>query len=260
MTARSFDQPDRPSFPDRGSASLLFDLDGTLLPIRPTPGEVSADDGDIDLVSGLVSRFGGRLAVLSGRPIADIDRILRRAVETVAGIHGLEIRRGGETRRPHATHPGLAPVRAAFARFAEGTPGALVEDKGLSLALHYREAPGSAADAARLARDLADETGLVLQRGSMVEELRTPGADKGDALRAIMAEPPFAGTAPWYFGDDLTDEDGFRAAAALGGAGVLVGPRRTTAARWRLPDIDALRDWLREGLLEVRGSRVRWTA
>jgi trehalose 6-phosphate phosphatase len=84
----------------------------------------------------------------------------------------------------------------------------------------------------------------VLQPGKLVVELKTPGADKGAALTAFMAEPPFAGAVPVMVGDDLTDEYGFRAAEALGGFGVLVGPRRETAARFGLADVNAVLDWL----------------
>jgi trehalose 6-phosphate phosphatase len=80
--------------------------------------------------------------------------------------------------------------------------------------------------------------------GHMVAELRTPGPDKGDALAAFMAEPPFAGSRPVFIGDDLTDEDAFAAAAAGGGFGVLVGPDRPTAARMRLENVEAVHAWL----------------
>jgi trehalose 6-phosphate phosphatase len=92
---------------------------------------------------------------------------------------------------------------------------------------------------------LAEESGLSLQLGKMVVELRPSGADKGDALHSFMAEPDFAGARPVFVGDDLTDEHGFRAAAALGGAGILVGPARETAARYRLESVAAVADWLR---------------
>ena len=91
---------------------------------------------------------------------------------------------------------------------------------------------------------LAGRTGLVLQRGKMVAELRPPGTDKGAALRRLMAEPPFAGARPVFVGDDLTDEHAFEAAAALGGGGVLVGPPRPTAARWRLNGVGEVTCWL----------------
>jgi trehalose 6-phosphate phosphatase len=80
----------------------------------------------------------------------------------------------------------------------------------------------------------------------MVAELRPPGPDKGDAVRALMAEPPFAGARPVVVGDDLTDEHAFEAAASLGGAGVLVGPSRSSTASWRLEDVAAVGRWLRE--------------
>ena len=94
------------------------------------------------------------------------------------------------------------------------------------------------------ARRLADQTGLTLQAGNLVVELKTPGTSKGTALTAFLEEPPFAGAVPVMVGDDLTDEDGFVAAEALWGFGVLVGPPRETAARYGLPDVAAVLAWL----------------
>ena len=94
--------------------------------------------------------------------------------------------------------------------------------------------------------ELARTTGLSLQQGKMVIELRPAGADKGDAVRALMAEPDFAGARPLFVGDDLTDEDAFAAAASMGGSGILVGAGRESAARWRLPDVAAVIGWLGE--------------
>jgi trehalose 6-phosphate phosphatase len=91
---------------------------------------------------------------------------------------------------------------------------------------------------------LAAPAGLVVQQGKMVAELRPAGADKGDAVRAFMAEPPFAGARPLFVGDDMTDEDAFQAAAELGGGGILVGPGRASAARWRLDDVAGVAGWL----------------
>ena len=99
----------------------------------------------------------------------------------------------------------------------------------MSAGLHYRGAPAEAAAALALARRLADETGLALQAGNLVVELKTPGSSKGTALTAFMQEPPFAGAVPVMLGDDLTDEDGFRAAEA---------------ARYGLPDVAAVLAWL----------------
>ena len=140
--------------------------------------------------------------------------------------------------------PTVRPVVAAFKDFARTRPGMIIEDKLVSAGLHYRGAPTEAAAAEALAGRLAAETGLALQAGHLVVELKTPGTDKGTALTAFMAEAPFAGALPVMLGDDLTDEDGFRAAEALGGFGVLVGAPRATAARHGLADVEAVLAWL----------------
>jgi trehalose 6-phosphate phosphatase len=159
-------------------------------------------------------------------------------------VHGLERRRAdGSLLRAEAS-PAVRDAVAAFERFARTRPGVIVEDKAVSAGLHYRGAPAEAAAAVALAERLAGETGLTLQAGNLVVELKTPGTSKGTALNAFMQEPPFAGAVPVMLGDDLTDEDGFLAAEALGGFGVLVGPVRSTAARYGLPDVEAVLAWL----------------
>ena len=133
---------------------------------------------------------------------------------------------------------------AALEMLAEEHPGVIVEEKPYGAALHYRLAPeaGPACDA--LAETIATQAGFAIQHGKMVVELRMRGADKGDAVRRFMAEPPMAGTRPIFVGDDLTDEAGFHAAEELGGWGVLVGGPRKTAARYRLADVDRVHEWL----------------
>jgi trehalose 6-phosphate phosphatase len=166
----------------------------------------------------------------------------------VAAVHGLAMRGPDGKTRTSKPHPALGKAAEAFRAFAARDSGLLVEEKGLSVALHFRLA-GEHADAARAcARRLAAETGLTLQDGDMVEELRTPGPSKGDSVRAFMASAPFAGTRPVFVGDDRTDEDGFRAAQALRGLGVSVGPPRPTAARFRLGGVEAALAWLEASL------------
>jgi len=225
-------------------AALFLDLDGTLAPIAPRPQDVCLDEGRRAQLHGLAQHLQGRLAILSGRTIADVDRILGGVVVPVAGVHGLE-RRGADGRIHRAEpSPGLAPARSVLRAFALEHPGLLLEDKNLSLSLHYRAAPEMGASSRGLAERLAQAHGLALQPGVMVVELRTPGADKGDALAAYMAEAPFAGAEPVFVGDDLTDENGFTAARALGGTGVLVGPGRPTSAQSRLADVGAVFAWI----------------
>lgn len=235
--------PSPPVTADRPLA-LFLDLDGVLAPMAPTPDAVVADARRTAVLRRLDEALNGRLAIVSGRTLGEIDRIAGEAAPSAAGVHGLERRRrDGAVDRPPPS-PGVARALAAFRAFAADRPGVIVEDKAVSTGLHYRQAPDSADAALVLARSLADSTGLTLQPGHMVLELRTPGADKGGALTAFMAEPPFAGALPIMVGDDLTDEAGFRAAEALGGFGVLVGPYRQTAARHGLSGVPAVMDWL----------------
>ncbi|MFN4297158.1 MAG: trehalose-phosphatase [Brevundimonas sp.] len=231
-----------PALPQR--PALFLDMDGVLAPITGTPEGVGPDDRRSRVLRGLLERLGGRVAVVSGRTIAEIDRICEGVVPCVAGIHGLE-RRGadGQVRRL-APHPAMGRVHEALIDFARDRPGVLIEDKGLGVTLHYRQAPDQAAAARELARGLAESHGLTLQPGDMVQELKTPGADKGRALSAFMDEAPFKGAVPVMTGDDLTDEFAFAAAAGLGGFGVLVGPPRETAAGYGLTGPEAVMDWL----------------
>ncbi|HKR23697.1 MAG TPA: trehalose-phosphatase, partial [Allosphingosinicella sp.] len=139
---------------------------------------------------------------------------------------------------------GLEDVRAKVEAFAAATPGLLVEEKPAGIALHYRLAPEQGPRADAFIAALARARGFSVQRGAMVVELRPAGATKGDALKAFMTEPDFAGARPWFVGDDLTDEHAFEAAATLGGAGILVGAERASAARHRLASVAEVARWL----------------
>ena len=224
--------------------ALFLDLDGTLAPIASRPQDVKPTARVTRLIERLTEALHGRLAVLSGRTLADVDRILEQRVQAVASVHGLVRRTADGEILDRTPHPELPAAAEAFRELAQRDSGLIVEDKGYSVALHYRLAPGFAEQALQLAQEVAGRTGLLLQPGHMVVELRTPGPSKGDSLRQFMAAPPFSGATPVFVGDDLTDEPAFRAAAALGGFGVLVGPPRPTAARWRMDDVNAVLSWL----------------
>lgn len=224
--------------------ALFLDMDGVLAPLAATPDAVVPDARRTAVLRRLAERLDGRVAILSGRTIAEIDRIAESASASASGVHGLERRRSDGSLDHVPAAAGVRDAVEAFRQFASKRPGMIVEDKAVSAGLHFRGAPAEAAAAEALAQSLAGETGLALQSGNLVVELKTPGTDKGTALKAFMLEPPFAGAVPVMLGDDLTDEDGFRAAAELGGFGVLVGPARTTAATFALPDVEAVLDWL----------------
>jgi hypothetical protein len=138
----------------------------------------------------------------------------------------------------------LVEVENAMSRLAGSHPGTLVEVKPLGVALHFRRCPSAEAACVSLASGLAETHGLNLQPGKMMIEVRGGGGDKGTAIRLLMREPDMAGTRPVFMGDDLTDEPGFAAAAELGGAGILVGERRESAALYRLNGVDDTLAWL----------------
>ena len=220
-----------PRLPAR--AALLLDLDGTLLDIAPTPDSVVVPDGLRASLAALRRLLGDALAVVTGRPVEQVDALLGPLPYAVAGEHGGAIR--------HA--PGEAVERAelaelppgwleAAAALAAGRPGVLLERKRRSFVLHYRLAP----DEGPALRGFLDhlvaghEARFAVLEALMAWEVRPLGADKATAVRALMARAPFAGRTAVYIGDDVTDEDGMRAARALGGAGWRVQERFGDAA------------------------------
>jgi trehalose 6-phosphate phosphatase len=238
--------PDAPPPLSLAGTALFLDFDGTLVELAEAPDLIEIPDTLPDLLARLAERLDGRLAIVSGRAMADLEGHLGASALTVSGSHGLELRLpGGRSLADHAPEA-LDDVRREVARFAAGAPGLLVEDKPAGIAVHFRQAPEREPEVGAFLAEIAERSGLHLQHGKMVIELRPHGADKGDAVRRIMAEPVFAGARPLFVGDDLTDEDAFAAAAGLGGAGILVGAPRETAARWWLPDVAAVARWLEE--------------
>lgn len=228
----------------REPVALFLDMDGVLAPLAPTPDAVVAEPRRTAVIARLVKALDGRVAIVSGRTLDEIDRIADHASPAAAGVHGLVRRRADGDETAFTPSPGVARAAEAITAFAADRPGLLVERKGVAVGIHYRQAPQYEAEVRALADDLAATHGLSVQLGGLVVELKTPGADKGVALTAFMGEPPFKGARPIMLGDDLTDEHGFLAAEALGGYGVLVGPARATAARYGLSGPDAVLDWL----------------
>lgn len=227
-------------------AALFLDFDGTLVELAERPDAITVAPTLAPLLKRLRQRLEGRLAIVSGRALADLERYVPVPELPFSGSHGTELRLGDGTRvalhRPH----GLDGVREQVRRFADGEDGLLVEEKPAGVALHYRLAPDAGQSVASFMEGVGRAEGFLVQHGNMVVELRPPGADKGDAVRAFMVEPAFAGARPIFVGDDLTDEHAFAAVSEMGGMGVLVGPQRETAARFRLPSVTAVAEWLEE--------------
>ncbi len=224
----------------------FIDLDGTLIELASSPDGVSADADLRGLVGWLATVSGGALAIITGRPITDVDRLFPGQTLPVAGQHGVERRDiHGVVRQHQLCASSLDPARRSLGAVVARHPALLLEDKGLSLALHYRRAPRLAAFAHRTMR--AQRAGLgddfCVQGGKRVVELKPAGLDKGIAISEFMVEAPFAGRRPVFIGDDRTDEYGFDVINRLGGVSIKVG-RGATQATFGLPDVRSVRAWI----------------
>ena len=227
--------------------ALLLDFDGTVVDIAPTPWSVEVPDRLPSLLVGLREALGGAVAILTGRPIEQIDGFLGSAVPAVAGLHGLERRTAAGALVPSPLlRDDLRDARARLQEFAAEHPGVLVEDKKMSIALHYRLAP-TMRDACRDILNAAlkdDMKGWQVIEGKFVFEIRSRNFTKGTAIEAFMREAPFLGRTPVFCGDDTTDEDGFTVVNARGGVSVRVGDRSATRAAARVDTVGELLDWL----------------
>ena len=225
-------------------AALFLDFDGTLVDLADRPDAVRVDDRLAALVERLSTALDGRVAIISGRSVEGIRALFGAPAFAISGSHGLEVAwpdgRSTQAERPAA----LDRIVADMHDFATATRGVLVEDKPLGAALHYRAVPAAEGPATELATRLAADAGLHLQTGKMMVEVRVAGADKGSALRQMMQAPALTGYKPVFLGDDDTDEPAMAAAATLGGAGILIGAPRATAAAWRLDSVADTLSWL----------------
>ena len=224
--------------------AVFLDVDGTLAPIVPRPEQAAVSPETRAAVAWLIEATGGALAVLSGRDLADLDRMLAPLRPPAAASHGVVRRDGrGNVRRDEGAAGRLAAAAERMEQFA-GPRDLLIERKAGAVTVHYRNHP-DAGDAARALVDeiVAGSQGLRAIHGNMVSEVAVAEANKGHALEAFMAEPPFAGRTPFVAGDDTTDEDAFEAAQRLGGLALKIG-EGPSAARLRVAEIGGFLDWL----------------
>ena len=236
--------------------ALFLDVDGTLLEFEHRPDAVVPGAGLPAVLRRLDRVLGGALALVSGRTIEDLDRIFEPFRFSTAGQHGLERRDSTGTLHKADTAHALDDIRAPLREFAGRHDGALLEDKGSALALHYRMAPAVETEARALVDTLtADRDELHYLAGKMVFEIKSRTVDKGVAIACFLEEAPFAGRTPVSLGDDVTDEDGFRFVNQTGGLSVRVGESQDSAACYGLPDVNSVLDWLQAVADHLDGNR-----
>jgi trehalose 6-phosphate phosphatase len=225
--------------------AYFLDVDGTLLPIAESPDVVAPSVAVCGLLARLSAANDGALALVSGRPLHELDVMFTPHRFPVAAQHGAEIR--DPSGRIHWSESHLAPLQqvgAKMRRLADMDGRLRLEDKGLAISLHYRRAPhlGEGLTSAML-EIVAPHRSLRLQPGKCVLEVCAAELDKGQAVESFMHQAPFAGRRPAYIGDDLTDESGFETVNAMHGISIKVGPEPSLASM-RLADPAAVLGWL----------------
>ncbi len=232
--------------PQRREWALFLDVDGTLLRVAIGPGAVVVPARTRLALRTALAREAGAVALVSGRTVADLDRLFAPLQLPTIGVHGLEWRDAAgrfhaaqiPSRHLDAARRRVVPLVAAHA-------GLELEDKGCSLAVHFRLAP----HLEQQVRQLLDQQARALpdyrvQEGKYCLDLRPALRTKGPAIDAFMRMAPFAGRQPVFVGDDATDEQGFETVNALGGLSIHVGNRVGSAARWQFPNVNAVVRWL----------------
>ena len=226
--------------------ALFLDVDGTLLDIEDHPEGVRATDSLIELLAHLSAGLGGALSLISGRPVADIDRIFAPARFAAAGAHGAELRLHPDDPVSSTKSSLPASMLEQLRAFAGSDPGLLLEEKHSGVSLHYRRAPHLEQQCTRLVHRLLPDIqkDFRLIAGKMVFEFAPVDHNKGAAIGEMMQRQPFAGRSPVFVGDDVTDEDGFRAVNALEGITIRIGGNVGSEATYSLPGVEAVHRWL----------------
>lgn len=229
----------------QGDWALFLDVDGTLVEIAETPDAVKPDKRLPGLLEEISGFLGGAVALISGRPLDTLDIFFAPTKLPAAGLHGLEYRDAGGTIHRPSVSPAVRATADAARDFARSRDGVLIEDKGATVALHYRQNPSLEADVLAFAdAKVAEFSEISVQRGKMVAEIRPKGSDKGSVIRTFMAQPPFNGRVPVFIGDDVTDEAGFAVVNELSGHSIRVGASAQTLASHSIESVAALLDWL----------------
>jgi trehalose 6-phosphate phosphatase len=225
---------------------LFLDVDGTLIEFTETPFDTHASDELKALLKDVSERLGGALALVSGRSIEYLDALFAPLRLPSAGLHGVERRKAsGVMHGASFNDSQLDAARAALVGLVQAYTGTLLEDKGRTVAIHFRMAPQYEAELRQAVTAIAAKLGsnYHVLSGNMMLEIKPRGFTKGGAVKAFLQEPQFSGRTPVYVGDDLTDIDGFREVETQGGISIAVGNR--VQAQFHLDDPAAVRAWLK---------------
>jgi trehalose 6-phosphate phosphatase len=241
-----------------GECAILLDIDGTLLDLAPTPREVWVPPGLAETLSRLRERTSGALALVSGRSLNDIDLIFAPERFPAVGGHGAEMRISTDSEAV-ATHapPMDKELKGRLAAIAKLSPGILLEDKGYSLALHYRLAPHAEKaiyEAVSLIRADLPNAPIEVLPGKCVCEIKQSGFDKATGVRELMTHAPFRGRRPIFIGDDVTDESVFAMMPDLAGLAFSVG-RRAQGVTGYFDEPRDVRAWLASLIDGEAGAR-----
>ena len=229
--------------------ALFLDVDGTLLEIAATPDLVRVPASLRNTLQITCERAQGAFALISGRSIDDLDRLFSPCVFPASGKHGLEVRLpSGEVIRPSIDPSMLDRARGWLTLLQKESRGLLLEDKGISLAMHCRLAPKLAPEVEMVMDEMCAELGeaFIVRPGKCVYELMPRGFDERTAIQLFMKEPEFAGRTPVFVGDDPTDEVGFMAVNEMGGHSIRVGKLEESAAQYCFSSVSPVVAWLRD--------------
>ena len=236
--------------------AIFLDLDGTIAEITEHPDDVCVQPATLRLLEALIDESNGALAVISGRELSAIDRLLHPLKLPAAGVHGLERRdAAGVLHGPQPIE--LQPISFVFEKALGDETGVIIERKPGAVAVHYRSRPDLERRCCEIVNEVLGQRGDVrLIHGKMVFEILQKGADKGSVINAFLKEPPFQGRIPIFAGDDVTDEAGFAAVNRQGGISIKVGGRETDA-RFRARNVQELEGWLRHLVADARGEQLQ---
>lgn len=229
---------------DPSTTAFFLDVDGTLLGFKERPEDVVADDELLQTLRNLRQAANDAVAFVSGRALADLDRIASPLVLPAGAVHGADIR-FADGRHEVLAADALDELRTEATAFVAARPGLRLEDKGATIALHFRAKPDLEHEVMAFLKDRISGDDLMIQPGKMVAEVKSSRSHKGKAIETLMATPPFAGRQPLFIGDDLTDEHGFATVNTMHGVSIKVGPAsEPTVALHRLEDPSAVLNFL----------------